>query len=194
MEQKLCGKKPSSSMIGGGRFPQKINSIKESQMSERNPEQKQNTVSLTHEQLQDLMRVMLQEANKPNWLEQKQLDAEIEKDRRRSVLAIELGRVEEEAKWRRQHSCTHTRDEKSGNAAPRGKGVFTTSGQIHSDDVITLICMRCATTWRWKASPEEREYVNNAGLLHFAPPPVEHCLNKSDFVERPKPRLETIAQ
>lgn len=151
------------------------------------------TVTMTFDQVQDLLRTVLAEANKPNALEQKRLDEELAKDKRRAALAVELGRAEEEARWRRQNSCTHSRHATTGESVPKGTGVWTTCGQTHGDDSISLICMRCATLWHFQATANERDYANNAGLLGFMPPPLERCLNRADFVTRPQPREAVVA-
>ena len=156
-------------------------------------ENKSQVTGFTYEQVQELLRVAIAEASKLNPIEQKRLDEEIERDRRRKQLSIELGRVEEESRWRRQNSCTHSRHNTTGESVPRGMGTWTTCGQTHSDDTISLICMRCATLWHFQATPRERELANGAGLLGFAPPPIERCLNKNDFASRPAPRPEAVA-
>jgi hypothetical protein len=163
------------------------------QLGERMAENKpQTTVSLSYEQLQELLQSVIASASKLNPLEQKKMDEELERDRRRAVLAVELGRAEEEARWRRQNSCSHSRHASTGAGVTRGTGIWTTCGQTHGDDSISLICMRCATLWHFKATPEEREYANNAGLLGFEPPAIERCLNKNDFASRPRPRTEAV--
>ena len=152
-----------------------------------------NSMNITHEQLQEILRTAIAEATKPNWLEQKKMDEEMERDRRRTILAVELGRAQEEKLWREQNLCTHCRNEKTGEAVKRGTGVWCTSGQAHTNDVASLICQRCATLWQFKVTPEEREYIiNGPGLMGFAPPPIDRCLNKENFVKRPEPRLETV--
>lgn len=153
----------------------------------------QGNLTLTYEQLQDMLKTVLAEAGKLNPLEQKKMNAELERERRREVLSVELGRAEEESRWRRQNSCSHSRHASTGMGVTRGTGIWTTCGQTHGDDSISLICMRCATLWHFKATSEEREYANNAGLLGFEPPPIERCLNANDFASRPRPRLETVS-
>jgi hypothetical protein len=148
-------------------------------------------ISLTPSQLKDIIETAVKAASAPNALEQKRLDEEIEKDKRRSRLSVELAKVEEESRWRRQHSCTHSANEKTGESVAKGTGKWTTGGQIHGDDAATLICQRCAMTWRFKPTPQEREYIlNGPGLLGFAPPPFERCLNRDDFAKRPASMVE----
>jgi hypothetical protein len=148
-------------------------------------EQPNKTVSLSYEQLQALLSAVLKEANKPNALEQKQIDAEMEREKRRALLAVELGKAEEQARWRRQNSCSHSAHEKTGESVPYGKGKWTTGGQMHTDGTASLICQRCATIWRWKATPDEQEFIiNGPGLLGCAPPEIERCVNRDEFVLR----------
>jgi len=59
---------------------------------------------------------------------------------------------------------------------------------MHGDDSASLICQRCAIVWRFMPNINEREYIlNGPGLLNFAPPPIERCINKDEFVVRPTP-------
>src|SRR5215467_15729109 len=108
--------------------------------------EKETMVSITPTQLQDILTAALKAANQPNALEAKHIAEETERERRRQNLAIELARVEEEARWRKQTSCTHTVNEKTGEPVPRGQGKWLTGGQMHGDDSATLICQRCCMT------------------------------------------------
>lgn len=142
-------------------------------------------INLTHEQLQKLlaeaMGAAVTAARKMNPLEQKAYDEELRKDRRRALLSVELGKIESEKRWRQQASCTHSRDKSTGDAVAKGTGQWTTGGQRHGHDRLSVICLRCGTAWIFKASPNELEYAEQHGLLGYAPPPVERCLNKEDF-------------
>jgi hypothetical protein len=143
---------------------------------------------MSYSELQNLLRTLLAEANKPNALEQKQLEEEAERSRRRHIRALEEGYEDSKKRWNQQHNCTHRfygmGEAEGGNMAPKDRGQWKTGGQVHASGDITLLCLRCNTTWRWKGSPQEIEYVNNSahGLLGFAPPPIERCLNKDEFV------------
>jgi hypothetical protein len=150
----------------------------------------QNNITMSKEQFQELLTALANPRMNP--LEQKKYDEEAKRDKRRAALAIELGRSEAENRWRRQNSCSHSRDSRTGQAVTRGSGEWTTGGQVHGDDTISLGCLRCGTVWHWKGSPQERDYALNAGLLGFAPPPVERCLNKEDFAPPVAPSQETM--
>ena len=142
-------------------------------------------LSLTKAELAEIIGSAVRAANAPNALEQKRLDEELERERRRSLLSVELAKVEEEARWRKQHSCSHSCNEKTGDPVARGKGKWTTGGQMHGDETATLICQRCSTVWRFKPTSEEREYIQNGpGLMGFAPPDISRCINKDDFIIR----------
>jgi hypothetical protein len=150
---------------------------------------KQATVTLTSEQLQELLLGMVREANKMNPLEEKKYQEDLAREKRRNLLAVELGRTEDEARWRRQHQCSHHRDGTSGEAVPRGKGVPTTSGQQHGDRSISLICMRCAMRWQFLPTAEEQQYLDNGGgLLNFPIPEMSRVINLNEFAAPPKPR------
>ena len=147
-------------------------------------------ITLTKDQFQQLVDAIGHP--KMNPLEQKKFDEEEKREKRRALLSVELGKAEAESRYRKQTGCSHSRDPRTGNAVPRGMGEWTTGGQPHGDDTITLSCLRCGTQWTWKASPQEREYANNAGLLGFAPPPIDRCLNKADFMPPVAPSQEKI--
>src|SRR5215471_4346215 len=133
--------------------------------------EKETMVSITPTQLQDILTAALKAANQPNALEAKHIAEEAERERRRQNLAIELARVEEEARWRKQNSCTHSVNEKTGEPVPRGTGKYVTSGQMHGDDSCSLICQRCAQVFRFMPTREEREFIQNGpGLLGYPPP------------------------
>ena len=156
-------------------------------MAEKMPEKE---FSITASQLQNIIESAVKAASAPNALEQKRLDEEMDRERRKARLAVELAKVEEEARWRKQNSCSHSCNDKTGQSVARGTGRWTTGGQIHGDDVATLICQRCSTTWRFKPTHEEREYIlNGPGLMGYAPPPMERCINRDDFAVRPAPRM-----
>src|SRR5438552_1230445 len=128
------------------------------------------TVELSPDQLQQLLvkavAAGVAEATKMNPLEEKRYKEELEREERRNKLAVELGKAEEEALRKKRDACSHSRD-KEGNGVSRGQGIWTTQGQIHGNECITLICMRCATTWTWKGTMAERDAANNSahGLL-----------------------------
>ena len=136
-------------------------------------------ITLSKEQFQDLLAAISNP--KMNPLEQKKFEEEEKKEKRRALLAVELGTAEAQSRYRKAMGCSHSRDGRTGNAVPRGTGEWTTGGQVHGNDTITLSCLRCGTRWTWAATPQEREYANNAGLLGFTPPPIERCINKDDF-------------
>src|SRR5215471_5264840 len=106
-------------------------------------------VYLSYEELQNLMKAAVgeavREAVKPNWLDQKRIDEETAKLKRREALAIELGYADEQKKWNHQHSCGHSRDKETGADVARGMGKWTTGGQILSDGSVYLLCLRCGT-------------------------------------------------
>jgi len=157
-------------------------------------QESQPTINLTYDQLQDLLVKMASAPRAPSVAEQRNLDAEAEKDKRRAALAVELGYAEMLARYNRQNNCTHSvyaqGGRRAGQFAPRGEGEWITSGQTHGDGSASIICQRCQTLWRFKPTDQERDYFINSehGLLGYPPPPLARCINRDDFVtERPKP-------
>lgn len=156
---------------------------------------KEKDYNLSATDLQRIIESAVKAAVAPNALEAKQMQEALERDRRRTLLAVELGRVEEEARWRRQNSCTHSADAKTGEPVTKGTGRWTTSGQVHGDDSASLICQRCSTLWKFVPTREEREFIlNGPGLLGYAPPPIERCINKDDFMMRPPAELAEVSR
>lgn len=126
-----------------------------------------------------------------NPMEQKKYEEELKKEKRRALLAVELGRAEAQARWNKQNGCSHCRypagsGKLAGHACPRGQGEWCTGGQVHGDDTASLICTRCGTLWRFQASPQEREYIRETGGTGMVPPPIDRCLNREDFAAPPE--------
>ncbi len=161
--------------------------------------------NLSKEDIRNLLtEAMAAAVNLPramNPMEKKQYEEEIKREKRRAILSVELGKAEAEKRYRQQTGCTHSRlstaaGARAGQPAPRGQGEWTTGGQVHGYDTIGLVCLRCSTSWQFKATPQEIEFANQVGLLGFAPPPIERCINKADFEKPVAPdpaKLEKVA-
>lgn len=138
------------------------------------------TVEITKDDLQRLIEAAIRAAKAPNVLEQQAIDAEIEKQKRRDKLTVELARVEEEVTRRRKHGCTHSRvpqgQRNAGAPCPRGQGEWVTGGQLVGRDEAMLICQRCSWGWKFKTTFEEREYINSVGMLGMPPPPPDRVI------------------
>lgn len=155
-------------------------------------------ISITPSQLEKILESAVSAGVKAatalNPLEQKEYDQQMEQERRRALHAVELARIDEETRWRKQNSCSHSCNDKTGESVPRGTGRWTTSGQLHGDGTATLICQRCATAWHFQPTRDETEYtINGPGLMGYAPPPIDRCINKDEFAVRPAPR-QTVSQ
>ena len=137
------------------------------------------TISLSKAELQELLTAVVKAGTAPNAFQQKAVQEELQREHRRNLLAVELGKVEEARMQARKNGCTHSRlsmaaGKNGGNAAPRGTGEWTTGGQLSGDgEEAMLICQRCSWMWKWKVTNQEREAINNVGLLGAAPPPAE---------------------
>jgi hypothetical protein len=138
-------------------------------------------VTLSKEDLSKLLEAAIRAAKAPNVLEQKAIDEAIEKEKRRNLLMKELGKAEQETMLRRKNGCSHSRHpqgsgKRAGQPAPRGQGEWTTGGQLVGRDLAVLCCLRCAWTWQWQPTYEEREFILNEGMLGMAPPPADRLL------------------
>lgn len=138
------------------------------------------SIELTPEKLQELMLAVIKQTQQLNPIEQKKLDEELRKEHRRSLLAVELGRAEDERIRRLRDGCSHMRDPRTGDSVPRGSafGEWTTSGQAYQNGLASLICMRCSSIWLFKPSPENYNGILQNGLLKQPPPPEDltYCL------------------
>ena len=137
------------------------------------------SMNISKEDLKELLMAVMTASKSMNPLEEKKYQEELEKDRRKALLVKQLGEDEERQIAMRRDGCSHCVDKETGQPVPRGTGQWCTQGQVHSNDIISLICMRCSTTWHWKGTPAERAYAIDAehGLLHI-PPPSEARLLK----------------
>lgn len=145
------------------------------------------TIEMTAEQLQRLMEVAIktavQEATRPNYLEQKKIDEELERERRKAEMQLQLGQAEEQALKARREGCSHLRypasaGENAGHGAPKGTmgAEWTTGGQAQQDGTAVLICLRCASVWRFRPAPEYFTQIVQNGLRGVAPPPAQHVI------------------
>src|SRR5581483_4321739 len=165
------------------------NEIRE-RISTRKQELSMAETNFSHDQVQELLRQqaemfkgVISELKKPNPLEERKLREELEKEQRRKLAMIALGKAEEFARTNRQKSCTHSRDDK-GNYVNKGQGTWTTGGNVGTNGIGSLVCWRCAKTWRWRASAAEREYSENVGLLGFVPPSEDICLTQCVYCSK----------
>jgi len=132
-------------------------------------------LNITPEQLQELLRTAIAEATKLNPLQQRQLDEELARERRKNLMMRQLGQIEEESMRKKREGCSHMRDAKTGDGVPRNwpTGEWTTGGQAYQDGTAMVICTRCSSTWLFR--PEANYYgaiLQNG--LRSSPPPPEH--------------------
>lgn len=143
--------------------------------------------TFTYEQVQQLIKTAVEtaitSAKALNPVEQKRFDEEMERDRRRTQMMIQLGKVEEEAAYRRKNGCTHKRYNMSagkhgGEMAPRdaSNADWMTGGQAYQNGLASLICLRCQTVWMFRPTPEYYSAIMQNGLYGEAPPPEKDTL------------------
>jgi hypothetical protein len=140
-------------------------------------------VTLTFEQLKELLAAA---QAKPNVLEQKAIDAELEKERKRDLARVQLAKIEAEAMQRKKDGCSHLRLPMSagklgGHAAQKGTpgAEWTTGGQAHSTELATLICTRCSATWQFKPTSAEYQAIEQSGMMGWRPPDESRIVRES---------------
>ena len=140
-------------------------------------------VYMTKEDLQSILEAILAKSNQLNPLEQKKFDEEMAKQRRRDLLAVEVGRAEQEAQDRKKNACSHMRypataGKLSGQSAPKGTpgAEFTTGGQAYQNGLAMQFCTRCQTQWWFKPTQDYYTVIMQEGLSQTAPPPEDQCM------------------
>lgn len=145
-------------------------------------------LNLSFEQLKELISAAVAESHKMNPIQQKEYDDKINAAKRKALMVVELGKAEEQAMKMKKEGCSHSRHgmgagKLAGHACAKGKGEWTTGGQLHGDGTATMVCTRCSYTWHWQPTNQEREYVGDAGMLGMSPP------EESRLIKEPEPVL-----
>jgi len=143
---------------------------------------------LSEEQLTRILTAAVNAAKAPSILEQKEIEKQIEADKRRNLLSVEMARVEEERIHARKHGCSHSRypsgTKNGGQNSPRGQGEWCTGGQLCGRNPQTgaeravLICTRCSWTWIFEPTVPELEFIQQSGMMGMAPPPTERLVSE----------------
>jgi len=157
------------------------------------------TISLTPEDLQQLLKTAIAEATKLNPLEQKKYDEEMQKERRKNEMMRQLGKIEEETARQKRNACSHMRypagsGKLAGHGAPRGTlgAEWCTGGQAYQDGTAMVICLRCSSTWLFKPDPNYYNAIVQNGMLGEAPPPDELTLCPGCMELKPKCRCKEL--
>lgn len=184
-------------MSGG--IPFKSKEQYEAEAIEQQAQDNANRVFLTPKQLQDLLKTAITEATKLNPIEERKLNEELERERKRSMMMVQLGKIEEEAARRKREGCSHMRypagaGRLAGMGAPRGAmgAEWCTGGQAYQDGTAMVICLRCSSTWLFRPDPNYYTAILQNGLLGEAPPPPELTLCSGCFELMPKCRCAEV--
>jgi hypothetical protein len=160
-------------------------------------------ISISPEQLQDLLKTAIAEAvgqaTKLNPIEQRKLDEELQKDRRRNMMMIQLGKIEEESARQKRDGCSHMRHpagagKLAGHSAPRGSlgAEWCTGGQAYQDGTAMIICLRCSSTWLFRPDSNYYNAILQNGLLGEAPPPDAQTICPGCFELKPACRCKEL--
>jgi len=159
----------------------------------------QPTISLTPEDLQNLLRTAIAEATKLNPIEQRKLDEDLARERRRNEMMRQLGKIEEETARQKRLACSHMRypataGRMAGHSAPRGTvgAEWCTGGQAYQDGTAMVICLRCSSTWLFRPEPGYFTEIVQNGLLQSPPPPEEMTMCPGCMELKPKCRCKEL--
>jgi len=142
------------------------------------------TFVLSDEQLSKIITAAVTAAKAPNPVEAREIEKQIEADKRRTMMQVEMAKAEEEHIRQKKYGCSHSRHPQgagkmAGHAAPKGTGEWTTGGRLCGRNEKTgapravLICQRCSWTWTFEPTIQELDYINESGMLGMAPPTKE---------------------
>ena len=142
---------------------------------------------MSKQDLIDIVSAAVAASHQLNPIEQRKYEQELETQKRKDRAMVELAKAEEEAAKRKKYGCTHSRLPMSagkygGHAAPKGQGEWVTGGQMHDDDTATMICQRCSWTWHWKPTLQERQYIEQSGMMGMAPPDESRLIKADEAV------------
>lgn len=160
-------------------------------------------ISISPEDLQQLLKTAIAEAvgqaTKLNPIEQRKLDEELAKDRRRSMMMIQLGKIEEESARQKRDGCSHMRypagaGKLAGHSAPRGAlgAEWCTGGQAYQDGTAMIICLRCSSTWLFRPDSNYYNAILQNGLGGEGPPPENVTICPSCFELKPACRCREL--
>lgn len=141
-------------------------------------------MEISKEELQQILATAVgaavAEVKKMNPLEEEKFKKEMELKKRRDMMQVEMGRIEEESARRKRFGCSHSRypngHRLAGHPCPKGQGEWVTGGQMHSKGVASIICLRCGTAWLFKPDADEVQAIIDGGLVGMAPPNESKCL------------------
>ena len=145
------------------------------------PEKPPVQITMTHDQLQEMMQQVIATAIKaakelPD--EEKEERAK-KKDYEKKVIqqAMQQAEAEEKARETRQANCGHKKE----------NGKWSTSGQIIGGKFAMLICQHCQKTWMWEPAPETTAQILSGDLVLFqAEPPYQARISQEAPIAREK--------
>lgn len=158
-------------------------------------------VEMSPAQLQQILEAVLNKVQALNPLDQRKYDEILRKEKRRDDFALALGAIEQAKNENIKKSCSHLRypataGKLSGHVAPVGYpgAEWRTGGQVYQNGLAMMLCLRCASQWWFKPTPEYYAVLMQNGLDNTAPPPDDHCICIGCFELRTKCRCEELSQ
>lgn len=140
-------------------------------------------VTMSPEQLQTILEAVLSKVQQLNPLEQKKYDEEVAKQRRRDLLAVQLGKAEAQAQRNKRNNCSHMRfsataGKHAGMLAPKGTpgAEWCTGGQAYQNGLVMIFCSRCHSDWWFQPTQDFYTFIIQNGVDGMAPPPDDQCV------------------
>ena len=136
-------------------------------------------VNMSPEDLQRILEAVISKVQQLNPLEQRAYDEMVAKERRRDLLAVEVGRAEMAAQRAKREGCSHKRynatsGKLSGQSAPKdavGNTEWCTGGQAYQNGLAMIFCSRCHSDWWFKPTQDYYTFIMQNGLEGIQPPP-----------------------
>lgn len=157
-------------------------------------------VEMTPEQLQKILEAVVSKVQALNPLEQRKYDEVLRREQRRDDFALSLGAIEKEKIENIKRSCSHMRypptaGKLSGHVAPAGYlgAEWRTGGQVYQNGLAMMLCLRCATQWWFKPTPEYYAVLMQNGLDNTSPPPDDLCICIGCFELKTKCKCDEMA-
>jgi len=159
------------------------------------------SIEMTPQQFQAILESVVAKAKELNPLDQRKYDEMLAKERRRDLLAVQIGKAEEEASRARRNNCSHMRygasaGKHAGELCPKGSpgGEFCTGGQAHQNGLVHLFCSRCNSEWWFQPTQDYYTFILQNGIDGIAPPPEEHTICIGCYRLKPECECSKIAK
>lgn len=159
------------------------------------------SVNMSPEQLQQILEAVVSRVTRLNPLEQKKYDEDLAKERRRDMLAVQLGKAEAEAQKNKRDNCSHQRypataGKNAGELAPKGTAgaEWCTRGQAYQNGLALIFCTRCHSDWWFQPTQAYYTEILQNGIYGVKPPSDEHTYCIGCYNPKPQCKCAELAK